>query len=211
MNNSKSNCLDSINTFTIAEAGELIVGQATGVAYCALVRQMKVAFISTCGAYVDFFLNPLLEDSWYFEPMSHEEDTGNLPSAIMTHIWATVEPWSAAWEPAQSEMLKYLDRAIDEVEAQRFYRNDIGFWLEERGIRAAYEFVPPRVEPEKAPEDRLAEIERLLLELGGNKSAVAERLGIGRQRVGQILTKRRPQGLAQDPDHPFGWGRQASR
>lgn len=98
--------------------------------------------------------------------------------------------------------LFWLEGALDNFARQKFSRGALSSWLYWSGIGSEFDF--DKVESD-TPEQRRAEVRRVLVECDGNKSEAARRLGISRTRVDQLLTgsKGSSNPLQVDPTGPI--------
>ena len=192
-----SNYWDTVPDYTSTEAAYLILGLEPEQKlnellsrFNNLYRRMKLAFIDTCAHYRYCAENERDWDAigpgyWNGEDL----ETTQLASVQMiTLANQCVDARGNSAYPAFTEFfLEWLDRAIDQFESQRFSREELRYWLGENQIASRYAF---QMEVQLSPEDRRAAVKELLISFDGNKSAVAQHLGISRQRVAQLVAEK---------------------
>lgn len=209
-----SNYWDTVPDYTGTEAAYLILGiepeqkvNEPLSSFNHLYRRMNLAFIDTCAHYRYCTEN---ERDWdaigpaYWN--GEELETNQLASVQMITLanQCLDARGDSAYCAFKEFFLGWLDQAIDQFESQRFSREELRYWLGVNQIASHYAF---QMEVQLSPEERRAAVKELLIRYDGNKSAVAQHLGISRQRVAQLVAEkptsdRNP--LRNTSHNPFG-------
>lgn len=183
-------------------------------AHAILVRRLEVSYVDTC-ALLRLSLERRLE--WGALPTSllerEAQDLIFLPSLELTMV---LDQYESAKSKSELELfreigLQWLDEALDSFDRQLFSKGELANWLYWSDIPSQFHFGD---KPPQDPSARRAWVKEMLAEEGGNKSAVARRLGVSRQRVDQLVrptSDRKRKALRFVANDPFSMGTRSKK